>query len=225
MVVVAEAGVSLSESSVPESDITDELTVYPPEMLTTPLSVREATFTYTVESPAASPATASLPPPTATAAPQPVDPGLGPRPTDPLVALLEQPLDSAASMGGLLLALSLGALHAVTPGHGKTLVAAYLLGSRARMIHGVWLGTTVAVTHTAGVFVLGVAILAFTELVIPERVVGWLSVITGLLITGLGLVLVWRSRSLAQRAAGAKTHEHSHTSGGCTATQVPARSA
>jgi ABC-type nickel/cobalt efflux system permease component RcnA len=63
-------------------------------------------------------------------------------------------------------------------------------------MQGLWLGVTVALTHTAGILILGFATLVFTQWVVPERIVGWLSVATGLLITGLGALFVWRSHRL-----------------------------
>ena len=194
MIVRAANGVTLVQSSVPDTDVTHELTAYPPELLTAPLSVREADFTYRVDQPSATPLpTANSP---ATAAPSTIEPGTGPRPTDPMISLLGQRLDWFSTLAGLVLASALGAIHALTPGHGKTLVAAYLVGTRANVSQGLWLGGTVAVTHTAGIFVLGLATLAFTQLVVPERVVGWLSVATGVLIVALGAVFVWRSQQL-----------------------------
>ncbi|MEP7378989.1 MAG: hypothetical protein ABI725_05435 [Chloroflexota bacterium] len=194
IIVLGGAGVALLDSSVPDSDVTNELTAYPPDMLTNPLSVREASFQYRVDQPSATPPAATAPP--ATSGPQPTASGTGLRPLDPMVALLGQRLDLKSSLFGLVLATVLGAVHALTPGHGKTLVAAYLVGSRANIRHGFWLGGTVAVTHTAGIFVLGMATLAFTELIVPERIVSWLSVATGLLIAALGAVFVWRAQHL-----------------------------
>jgi ABC-type nickel/cobalt efflux system permease component RcnA len=194
MIVVGGAGVTILESSVPDTDVTNELTLYPEEMLLTPLSVREATFTYRLDQPSASAPPATAPP--ATPVPPTDGPADGPRPTDPMVALLGNRLDAVSTLVGLLVATLLGAFHALTPGHGKTLVAAYLVGTRSNIGHGVWLGGTVAVTHTLGIFVLGIATLAFTTWFIPERIVSWLAVLTGILIVVLGAVFVWRAQQL-----------------------------
>ncbi len=194
IIVVGGTGVTLTDSSVPDVDISNELTTYPEEMLATPLSVREASFTYRVDQPSATAPPASPAP--ATPVPSPGEPATEPRPTDPMVALLGNTLDPVAAFFGLLVAAALGAFHALTPGHGKTLVAAYLVGSRANISHGFWLGGTVAVTHTAGIFALGLATLAFTELIVPEQIVSWLAVATGVLIVALGAIFVWRSQQL-----------------------------
>ena len=86
-----------------------------------------------------------------------------PRPADPLAALLEGDLSPAVVVLAFLLAAGLGAAHALSPGHGKTLVAAYLVGSRGTIRQAVALGLTVAFTHTAGVLVLGVLVLVAGE--------------------------------------------------------------
>ena len=222
VVIRAGSGVTLIDSSVPDTDVTNELTVYPEDMLLTPLSVREATFAYRIDEPSATSAPATEPP--ATAAPS-EGPAAGPRPTDPMVALLGNRLDLLSSFVGLLLATFLGAVHALTPGHGKTLVAAYLVGSRADIRHGFFLGGTVAVTHTAGIFVLGLATLAFTELIVPEQIVSWLAVATGVLIVVLGAIFVWRAQQLrvdmeaiTTATAGStrkdRSKRHSHGPGG-----------
>ncbi len=98
----------------------------------------------------------------------------------------------------LLGALLLGAVHALSPGHGKTIVGAYLIGSRGTPRHAVFLGLTVTITHTAGVFVLGFATLYASRFIVPERLFPILSLISALLVLGMGLIL------LVQRAAGAR---------------------
>ncbi len=104
--------------------------------------------------------------------------------------------------------LVLGALHALTPGHGKTVVAAYLVGSRGTVWHAVVLGSVVTLTHTGSVFLLGIITLAASKYIVPTAIIPWLEILSGLLIVGLGLYLLWqrflfwqRSR-LPQTAAG-----------------------
>ena len=162
IVVRQGPGAAIIDSSVPAEDLTSELTSYPQDMLTTPLSVRSATFSYRLDGAPSSPLRTPIETPAATAVSPP------PRPEDPLVGLLGENLTPPTALLGLLVALTLGALHAISPGHGKTLVAAYLVGTRAQAMQGVWLGLTVAATHTAGIFILGVATLAFTELIVPS---------------------------------------------------------
>jgi ABC-type nickel/cobalt efflux system permease component RcnA len=85
-----------------------------------------------------------------------------------------------------LIALGLGALHALEPGHGKTIVAAYLVASRGTARHAVLLGTIVTISHTAGVFALGAVTLYASRYIVPEQLYPWLGVLSGLIIAGLG---------------------------------------
>lgn len=95
-------------------------------------------------------------------------------------------------MFALVIALALGALHALTPGHGKTVVAAYLVGSRGTIWHAVVLGSVVTLTHTGSVFLLGILTLAASQYILPTTIIPWLEVLSGLLILGLGLYLLWQ---------------------------------
>lgn len=92
----------------------------------------------------------------------------------------------------LVIALALGALHALTPGHGKTVVAAYLVGSRGTSWHAIVLGTVVTLTHTGSVFLLGILTLAASQYILPTTVIPFLEVLSGVLILGLGLYLLWQ---------------------------------
>jgi nickel/cobalt exporter len=98
----------------------------------------------------------------------------------------------------LLGALLLGAVHALSPGHGKTIVGAYLIGSRGTPRHAAFLGLTVTITHTAGVFILGFATLYASRFIVPERLFPILSLISAVLVLGMGLIL------LVQRAGAAR---------------------
>ena len=84
------------------------------------------------------------------------------------------------------IALGLGALHALEPGHGKTIVAAYLVGSRGTAWHAVLLGLIVTASHTVGVFALGAITLYASRYIVPEQLYPWLGVFSGLTIAGLG---------------------------------------
>lgn len=95
----------------------------------------------------------------------------------------------------LLAAFVLGALHAFSPGHGKTIVGAYLIGSRGTPKHAVFLGATVTATHTLGVFALGFATLFAARFIVPERLFPILSLLSGLIVLGMGMILLaqrWR---------------------------------
>jgi ABC-type nickel/cobalt efflux system permease component RcnA len=101
--------------------------------------------------------------------------------------------------------MALGALHALTPGHGKTIVGAYLVGSRGTWKHAVFLGLVVTATHTAGVYALGAATLLASAWILPERLMPWLSAASGLLVLGVGASLV---RERLAVAVHGHTHEH-----------------
>jgi ABC-type nickel/cobalt efflux system permease component RcnA len=97
-----------------------------------------------------------------------------------------QQLHVAVVSLAFLVAAGLGALHALEPGYGKTVVAAYLVGQRGTVRHALYLGALVTVTRTVGVSVLGVVTLYASHYVLPERLYPWLGVLSGMLITGLG---------------------------------------
>ena len=113
--------------------------------------------------------------------------------------------DAAAGEGVLLFLLAAafgwGALHALSPGHGKAMVAAYLVGTSGTPRDAVALGAVVTVTHTIGVFALGVVTLALSAYVLPEQLFPWLNLVSGVLVLLVG-VAVLRSR--------VRTHVHHH---------------
>src|SRR5439155_12493482 len=118
--------------------------------------------------------------------------------------------DEAAAGHGVLVLLLLaafgwGALHALSPGHGKAMVAAYLVGTRGTARDAVVLGATVTVTHTSGVFALGLVTLALSAYVLPEDLYPWLNLVSALLVLGVGAAVL-RSR----RRAAVHHHQHHH---------------
>jgi ABC-type nickel/cobalt efflux system permease component RcnA len=108
----------------------------------------------------------------------------------------------------LVVAAALGALHALEPGHGKTLVAAYLIGSRGTARHALLLGLVVTAAHTAAVYLLGGIVLYASAHVVPEKLYPWLALASGVIIMGLGTVLFLRR--LCVKQAG---HHHHHHAG------------
>src|ERR1700678_4376188 len=119
------------------------------------------------------------------------------RETRRLVNVISGPhLEPRIAILALLGAMLLGAGHALSPGHGKTIVGAYLIGSRGTPRHAVFLGSTVTITHTLGVFVLGFATLYASRFIVPERLFPILSLISAILVLGMGiLLLVQRTRA------------------------------
>ena len=110
----------------------------------------------------------------------------------------------------LLTAFGLGAAHALTPGHGKTVVGAYLVGSRGTAKHAVFLGLTTTITHTAGVFLFGLIVLFASQFILPEQLYPWLGVTSGLLVVWIGLSLVYGRWRAMHQPAHHHQHDHHH---------------
>lgn len=112
-----------------------------------------------------------------------------------------------------------GTLHAMSPGHGKTIVGAYLVGSRATLQHALFLGLTTTITHTIGVFALGLVTLFASEYILPEQLYPWISFLSGLMVIAIGLNLFisrlgntqfLKKTRFGHRHAGHHHHDHSH---------------
>ena len=114
------------------------------------------------------------------------------------------------AMLGIIAAMGLGSIHALSPGHGKTIVAAYLVGSKGTLKHAGLLGFVVTFTHTFTVFLLGLGVLFFQKYVIPEKIVPVLGVISGLSIVGVGALLLYRRAKVLLEGQPAHTHAHHH---------------
>ena len=179
-------------SSVPASDPTGGLRHYPQSLLKSPPDQRSASFTV-------KPGDGSVTAPRAEGGGTVTEDRSG----DGLAGVFS---DAAGGKGVLLLlllaAFGWGALHALSPGHGKSMVAAYLVGTRGTARHAVVLGATVTVAHTAGVFALGVVTLALSQYVLPEDLYPWLTLVSGLLVVTVGAAVL-RSRLRAR-------HQHQH---------------
>jgi nickel/cobalt exporter len=115
-------------------------------------------------------------------------------------------------LASLAAALFWGAAHALGPGHGKTIVTAYLVGQRGTSRHAALLGLIVTVTHTMGVFALGLVTLLLSRFVVPDHLYPWLNLVSGLLVVGIGLsVFIARWRHRRAHAHGHSHHnEHAH---------------
>ena len=109
------------------------------------------------------------------------------------------------------ISMGLGALHALEPGHGKTIVAAYLVGSRGTARHAMLLGIIVTVAHTASVFALGAITLYASRYILPEQLYPWLGILSGLTIAGLGgymLLRRWTGEDIEHAHAAGAMHGH-----------------
>lgn len=202
-----ESGFVLSGATVPVTSPSDHLLSYPKDLLSSPQHVTTAKGT--------------------------LSPGAGLMPAVPLSAFSRpgqvttvRPLIDSGPFAGLilrhgfglvvlafLLAVAFGAWHAMLPGHGKTLMAAYMVGSDAKVRQAVAVGGAVALMHTASVVGLGLLVLGLQETFRPEALYPWLGLLSGLTALALGAYLLisrlsaWSS---AKPAEASDEHEHEH---------------
>jgi nickel/cobalt exporter len=200
VVVRGSRGARVCGASVAETSVTAELTQYPADALSTPLDVRSASFSV-ADAPVC--AAGAAPPPSAPATSRAIT-GNTDSPLSRFADLVAKGhLSAEAIVVALLAAMGFGAIHALSPGHGKTVVAAYLVGSRGTLRHALLLGLTVTLTHTASVYALGFVTLYLSAYIVPERLYPWLGIASGGLIVTMGLSLLYgrlRSSGLAGAA-------------------------
>jgi nickel/cobalt transporter (NicO) family protein len=195
---------TLAASDVPTTSVSRALTAYPKDLLSSPLAVKSATLVASPGGAAASDPLAGTDAPAGKEQRRGVD-GLTVAFTD-LVG--RHQLSIGIGLLAVLLALVLGAFHAFAPGHGKTVMAAYLVADRGSLRQVSLIGLSVTATHTLGVLILGVLLSTFATFA-PEKVYPWLGVASGLLLLSIGASLLraaWRRRALWF----APPHEHEH---------------
>jgi ABC-type nickel/cobalt efflux system permease component RcnA len=198
IVVAPAAGVAVFNSSAFGNAVTNELRAYPQDMLAAPLDERTAQLSWTT---GAVPADA--------VALRTREGNEVAQSRDQLAELIAVPkLTPKVALLGLLVAAALGALHAFSPGHGKTVVGAYLVGSRGTPRHAAFLGLTVTITHTLGVFALGLVTLFASQYVVPDRLFPILSFVSGGIVAAIGFSLFVRRLYAVRRKA--RVHEHTH---------------
>ncbi len=189
-------GQGIERSSVPSASSSDELRSYPQDELSSPLSQTTASAE--------------------------LAPGRSGEPAGPQVreetasfdlfggsfaSLIERDLTPAAFLFALLLAVGFGAVHALGPGHGKTVMAAYLVGTEGRVRHAVSVGVAVSIMHTFSVVALGLLTLWASSLFPPESVYPYLSLVSGVVVLALGTWLLRaRLNSRKKRRAPARRH-------------------
>jgi len=206
VVLSARDGASASSASVPSTSVSHELAAYPKDLLSSLLEVTTATAR--------------------------VEPGSGPGSAPKLESRAQLSARAAVratgdggfasliaredlGVGVILISLALaffwGSAHALSPGHGKTIVTAYLVGQRGKPRHAAALGLIVTATHTVGVFTLGFVTLALSQFIVPEQLYPWIGLVSGLLVIGVGgSVLLGRLR---HRRAHSRGHHHHHHHG------------
>ncbi|MFC9909162.1 nickel transporter [Streptomyces sp. NPDC127197] len=196
---------TLTASDVPEKSPSRQLTAYPEELLSSPAGTTSASLRVRPGGPALAEEQGDAP--AASVLPRGADHWT--RALESLVARHDLTVGFAAL--ALLIAVGLGAMHALAPGHGKTLMAATAAahGGRARMRHVLPLAASVTVTHTLGVVALGLLVTAGSAA--APSVIAWLGIASGVLVTLAGAGLVRRAfRNREQAHAHTHTHDHEH---------------
>jgi ABC-type nickel/cobalt efflux system permease component RcnA len=204
VIVAPTAKISLLSSSVPQKDLSNRLQQYPVDLLQNPPLTTSADIRWQ----AAVGASQSAQVASTTLNHGATASNWG---GDGFANLISIEMGPWAIVLALLAAFGWGAAHAMSPGHGKTIVAAYLVGARGTLLHAIFLGATTTITHTLGVFVLGVATLVASEYILPERIYPYLSTISGVLVIAIGVSIGWsRLRSL-MRGEPLELHQHDHS--------------
>jgi nickel/cobalt exporter len=198
-------GASVSGSSVPSRSISDALRSYPQDLLSSPLRTTSATFSYRSDPGAAAPA------PPAGCDGGGVGTGLRPLLGDSGFARLVDRSGLPLMVLALLLAVGFGAWHALLPGHGKTLMAAYMVGAGSRLRQAVAIGCAVALMHTSSVLALGLLVVTLEHAFRPDLLYPWLGLASGLVAVGLGTtLLVTRLGAWADARRTTTPHVHDH---------------
>jgi ABC-type nickel/cobalt efflux system permease component RcnA len=235
-IVAVGSGVTLQavEGERRAVSVSDRLLAYPEGRLATPLSDESVTMAVSLGGPTlppfdvpdadpvagAVPSAPSTPPSAVPASPRPgaaassapavVPGGIG---NGELPAIFRAAdLTPVVLLVSLLTAAALGAGHALTPGHGKTLMAAYLVGTRGSPRHALGLGISVSVSHTAGILALAAIVVFAADVLPPDVVVRWAPLVAAVSIVAIGgWMLIGEVRR--RRAAGGPDddgHEHLH---------------
>ena len=189
----------IASSTVPTASISDGLRSYPKDMLSSPPDARSAVIAL---QPGAGQSNGSGEAGSS-------GEGSGGGLTARFTSLIGRDLSPPFFLFALLVAMGAGALHALGPGHGKSIMAAYLVGTEGRMRHAVAVGIAVSLMHTTSVVVLGLVVLGASRLFTPEAVFPWLSLASGVVVLALGAYLL-RARLATRRAALEHSHDHDH---------------
>jgi ABC-type nickel/cobalt efflux system permease component RcnA len=258
-IVIEGSGVAISplEGEVRTESLSDRLTAYPADLLASGLDDRQLLVRAMLggpilpalvipdaepvpgavvvdASPAPSAAAVASPAPAGDAVPGGVTGGELPS------IFREADLTPFVLLLSLITAAGLGAGHALTPGHGKTLMAAYLVGTRGTPVHALGLGLSVSLSHTVGILVLAAIVVGAADVLPPDLVVRAAPVVAAISIVGIGgwmlLAEVRRRRAAAAAEHGhghdhphdhdhvpASEHEHEHSHGGVRHSHAPAR--
>ena len=219
-------GTTVSGSDAPTTSASSRLTYYPPDLISVPLGQASTAFVvspggaalppFSVPDAAPLNATAAAPAPAATDPSAAVPASVTELGSDVTSLFQASDLTPPVIILSLLVAAALGALHAVSPGHGKTVMAAYLVGSRGNIRQAFGLGLTVTVSHTIGVLALGLLSLSAAFVIPPDKLYPLLSIGSGTIVIVIGTYLLigrvraWRARPVQSHDEHEHSHEHGH---------------
>jgi nickel/cobalt exporter len=229
-IVVQGDASTIASSDAPAGGISGRLTSYPADLLSTPSNQASAGWSAVAGGLALAPfsvpdamligGSTVAPPPVTTPVSETaaVPGGIAELGADVSALFQARDLTPWLIAVSLLVAGGLGALHALSPGHGKTVMAAYLVGTRGSARQALGLGLVVTVSHTIGVLALGLLTLSFSAVIPPERLYPILGLVSGAIVIGIGAWLILqRVRAIqAGRTAAravrlhAQAHEHGH---------------
>lgn len=194
IVVLPTTGAALTGDFSTE-DVSQALTSFPGDLTSSPLDTTNVRFSFDAAGASAAPLLSDIP--IVAVAPE--------RSGSAFVSLINADnLTLKVIILALLAAFAFGALHAVEPGHGKTMVAAYFVGVKGTARQALTLGLIVAATHTVGVLAIGLLAIFGSQYILPEDLYPWLSLASGLMVIALGL------RLIAQHSGGRIMHKLSH---------------
>jgi ABC-type nickel/cobalt efflux system permease component RcnA len=232
-IVATGDGVSIDSGGLPTKSLSERLTTYPTDLISQPIDTRSASIVVTpaagrtVGSPAPMLGNETIVPVGAGAVPG----GIG----GELPAIFrEVDLTPFVALLSILAAFALGAGHALTPGHGKTIMAAYLVGTRGTSLHAVGLGLSVTVSHTLGILALAALVVGAQGLLPPDVVVRVTPVVAAVTILAIGGWMLAREVGRRLHEASLATahernhdqdhapHPHQHSHGGVTHSHAPA---
>ena len=199
---VGEDGEAIRGSDVPAQSVSDALLSYPQDLLSSPLHVTSMQASF---APGTSVGSVDQPAGAVDAARPGVD-------TSPFASLVDNH-GIVLVLLGFALAVAFGAWHALLPGHGKTLMAAYMVGSETKVRQAVAVGSAVAVMHTASVLGLGLLVITLEQTFRPESLYPWLGLLSGVVAIGLGAYLMIGRLAAWSEARRDETHERAHASG------------
>jgi ABC-type nickel/cobalt efflux system permease component RcnA len=209
IIVLGKKGESyIVNSSATSTDISNELSSYPTDAISSPPQDLQANFSFSLGIGETGTASSKLQ----------EKYSKSPRvktPRNSFTDILERrDLTFGIVLFSLVVAFGFGAFHALSPGHGKTIVAAYLVGSRGTVSHALLLGIIVTLTHTIGVFALGLVTLYASRYILPEKLYPWLGFVSGMMIVVIGIVLFLKRFSRLRRGES-EDHDpsdgHSHS--------------